>query len=52
MHVPQIVRICGGAYVPSWRYLWRCVSSHVLNVYHVAAALFGELRIDMALLFG
>lgn len=37
MHVPQIVRICGGACVPSRRYLSRCVSSRVLNVYDVAA---------------
>lgn len=42
MHVPQIVRICGEASVPSPRYRPRCVSSRVLNVCHVAAALFEE----------
>lgn len=52
MHVPQIVRICGGAYDPSRRYLSRCVSSRVLNVCYVAAALFEEVRIVAALLFG
>lgn len=52
MHVPPIVRMCGGAQVPGRRYLSRCVSSRVLKVYDVAAALFGDVRIVVALLFG
>lgn len=50
MHAPQVVRTRGGACVPSGPYLGRCVSSHVLDVCHAAAALFE--RLVVALLFG
>lgn len=56
MHVPQTVRICAflcvGAFSPSRRYLWRCVSSRVLNVCCVAATLFADVRVIAPLLFG
>lgn len=47
------VRVCmWEPFPPSRRYLWRCVSSRVLNVCYVAATLFAEVRVIVPLLFG